>query len=169
MNKNPKNRFVKGHPGYTRTHGMHLSPEYIAWRAMKARCLRPNHPEYRNYGARGIAVCASWVASFEVFLGHVGLRPSSRHSLDRIDNDGNYEPGNVRWATKREQCSNQRTNRWIEFDGRRMIVSDWAREIGLKPNSLQRRLASYPLEIALSPTRLRGKRRKKTLEAASAA
>lgn len=75
---------------------------------MKQRCLNPNHAAYENYGGRGITVCQQWVESFETFLADVGCKPDPDLTLDRIDNDGNYEPGNIRWATRSQQNSNQR-------------------------------------------------------------
>jgi hypothetical protein len=82
------------------------SPEYNAWVNMRARCSNPNHPKYPNYGGRGISVYPEW-QDFPTFLKDVGQRPSSRHSIDRIDNDGDYRPGNVRWATAAKQRQNQ--------------------------------------------------------------
>jgi hypothetical protein len=75
---------------------------------MKERCYAPSYRGYHNYGGRGIRICDEWRNSFEAFYAHIGPRPSSEHSLDRIDNDGNYEPGNVRWATRNEQRGNRR-------------------------------------------------------------
>src|SRR3990167_560000 len=85
-------------------HGMHHTPEYSTWAHMIYRCSRKRKKEYswRNYGGRGISVCAKWKASFTDFLADVGTRPSSLHSLERINNDGDYEPSNVRWATIEE-------------------------------------------------------------------
>jgi len=82
--------------------------EYVCWRAIKARCGNPKSEDYELYGARGIRICDEWRNDFGAFLAHVGRRPSSKHSIDRIDNNGNYEPGNVRWATPKEQRDNQR-------------------------------------------------------------
>ena len=89
------------------THGMEGTPEYHSWQAMKARSLNPNNPAYPRYGGRGITVWPGWVHDFVAFYEHIGPRPPG-HSLDRIDNDGNYEPGNVRWATASEQAFNRR-------------------------------------------------------------
>jgi hypothetical protein len=96
------------HPGGEPDHGMSYAPEYKAWKSLKRRCLNPSSQAYRLYGARGISVHPAWITSFEAFFDHVGPRPSPKHSIDRIDNDGNYEPGNVRWATAKQQASNRR-------------------------------------------------------------
>ena len=89
------------------THGKTRTPEYSSWRNMHNRCRNPSGPGYKNYGGRGIRVCDRWL-TFENFLADMGVRPSQQHSLDRIDNDGNYEPGNCRWALPRVQVQNRR-------------------------------------------------------------
>ena len=109
-------------------------PEYNSWQNMKKRCLYPKSREYARYGARGITIHPPWVHSFETFLSDVGPKPTPQHSIDRIDNDGNYEPGNVRWATPKEQSANREittrqtcprghpfsaTNLYLYPDGRR--------------------------------------------------
>jgi hypothetical protein len=92
-----------------RTHGQTQSPEYHSWYAMKSRCSNNNRWDYKYYGGRGIAVCKRWQNSFKKFLADMGKRPSPRHSLDRYPNpDGDYSPSNCRWATRKQQRSNQR-------------------------------------------------------------
>ena len=124
----------------TRTHGRSSSKVYNTLRKMIDRCHNPRNTRFRDYGARGIAVCQEWRDSFEAFYAHVGDPPSSGHSINRIDNDRGYEPGNVRWATRREQQQNMRTSRLITHNGETLCVSEWARRVGLKPGTIRRRL-----------------------------
>lgn len=93
---------------YNMRHGMSGTPEYYAWKSMKERCLDSRHQAYRNYGGRGVTVCVSWQDSFSAFIADVGMRPPGRYSLDRINNERGYEPGNVRWADSRTQNRNRR-------------------------------------------------------------
>jgi hypothetical protein len=101
------------------------SPEYNAWHAIKQRCENPRNPSYKDYGARGISICDRWKESLANFLADMGPRPSSRHSIDRIDNDGNYEPGNCRWATHAEQARNKRSNSLVTINGITKCITDW--------------------------------------------
>ena len=92
-------------------HGLRLTPEYIAWQNMIQRCTRKSHPKYPQYGGRGISVCDKWVKSFDSFLLDVGTKPSVDLQLDRINNDGNYEPSNVRWTTREININNRRNSK----------------------------------------------------------
>lgn len=102
------------------THGLSHLPEYECWNNMLNRCLDQDHPSFKNYGGRDITVCRRWASSFERFYEDVGPRPSEKHSLDRINNSRGYEPGNVRWATHKEQMRNVRRNRIVRLDGQAM-------------------------------------------------
>lgn len=103
-------------------HRMSKTPEYRAWSNMLDRCYRVAHPQYEEYGGRGISVCSRWRNSFENFFSDIGVRPSTKHSLDRCENNGNYEPSNCRWATSIEQNNNTRGNHFIVFNGQKMSV-----------------------------------------------
>lgn len=105
-------------------------PEHQIWRSMLQR-VGPDHISRSGYFDRGITVFPAWRESFQVFLSDVGERPSSEHTLDRIDNDGNYEPGNVRWATYKQQANNRRRNVRLEFKGQTKTIAEWMREIPL--------------------------------------
>lgn len=130
-------------------------PEYCSWQAMRRRCTNINQADFARYGAIGVTVCARWVESFDAFLADVGPRPSSIHSLDRFPNaSGNYEPGNVRWATPREQALNRRTTRWITFNGETFCLLDWAAKTGIDKALIRRRIKhGWSLDRALSPVR----------------
>jgi hypothetical protein len=109
---------------------------------MKARCYNPNNSQYHNYGARGITVCERWKNSFEAFLADMGPRPSSTHSIDRWpDKNGNYEPGNCRWATSAQQNTNTRTNVVLDIGGGvDAVMSEWCRDLSLHVPTVWQRL-----------------------------
>jgi len=106
-------------------------PLHQTWYGMVARCQNPKAQSYHNYGGRGITVCDRWLASFKNFCADMGDRPSNKHSLDRIDNDGPYSPENCRWATLEEQANNKRNTVWIEFQGERLSAAQWRKRLGV--------------------------------------
>ena len=114
--------------------------EHNIWRAIKARCHSVGSVSYAWYGGRGIRVCERWFDSFENFFADMGPRPSKAHSVDRIDNDGNYEPGNCRWATRKEQQRNKRNNRLITYNGETMCLEAWADRLGIGWATIHERL-----------------------------
>lgn len=105
-------------------------PEWQAFRGMINRCENPRVRSYPRYGGRGIKVCEMWRNNYAAFLAHVGRRPSPRHSIDRIDPNRNYEPGNVRWATSLEQQNNRRNTRRVVVGGREIPLCDAVRAFG---------------------------------------
>lgn len=124
--------------GHTRNGGW--TPEYRSWSGMVQRCTDPAQLHYHSYGGRGITVCERWL-KFDNFFADMGRKPSPKHSIDRIDVNGNYEPGNCRWATAIEQANNARTNRWLDLpDGRRLTLSQRARELDIPVTTLWHRL-----------------------------
>lgn len=141
--------------GYTCTR------EYNSWATAKQRCFNPKNPNYPRYGGRGISMCDAWKDSFEMFLRDMGPRPVGM-SLDRYpNNDGDYEPGNCRWATNDQQTTNKRPKktptassryRWVEFNGERLHISEWARRLGVHNATLTYRVRHWPLERALTTT-----------------
>lgn len=116
-------------------------PLYTIWAQMKSRCYSTTARGYANYGGRGVTVCDRWRESFEAFLADMGDRPSPEHTLDRYpNNDGNYEPGNCRWATPAQQQRNKRNNRLLTCGGKTLCVQEWAELLGVRPNNIMTRL-----------------------------
>jgi hypothetical protein len=129
-----------------KTHGMRNSSEYRIWSGIKTRCTNKNSSDYDRYGGRGITMCDEWLGSFDAFFNHLGLRPSSQHSVDRINNDKGYEPGNVRWATKAEQARNQRNSVYVT-DGERVLhIVDVAKELKITKGAAHLRLKRGKLD-----------------------
>lgn len=134
-------------------HGMCDTRVYKIWEMMNQRCHNPNYDGYENYGGRGIAVCKRWrgPGGFLRFYDHVKDPPSKRHTLDRIDNDGDYKPGNVRWSTLNQQSRNRSNNTRYTVNGETMILADWAKRLGTKPQTICSRLNSgWGIEAALT-------------------
>lgn len=145
------------------THGESKTRLWDVWQGMKARCGNPNHESYKNYGGRGIAVCAEWTSDFATFRKWaVQNGYKSGLTLERRDNNGGYDPDNCRWAPRSEQMRNMRRNRWVEYQGRMILFCDLCLEVGLSPHVLHNRLFSYgwPIEEAVSvPVLPKGMRR----------
>lgn len=116
------------------------TPEYHAWISMKSRCCDQFASYYHRYGGRGIRVCEEWIDDFAAFLSHMGARPTEQHSLDRVDSNGHYEPGNCRWATPIQQSQNTCRNSLITFKGETLCHSEWARRIGITPSGFWLRI-----------------------------
>lgn len=116
------------------------SPEYVTYSAMKARCYYERDKRFARYGGRGIRVCQRWLESFNNFLEDMAPKPSARHSIERIDVDGNYEPGNCVWATRAEQANNKSNNTRIEICGRVQTITQWSQETGVNRTVILRRM-----------------------------
>lgn len=134
------------------THDKCKTPEYNIWRQMRQRCQNINAAYYKYYGARGIKVCERW-EKFENFINDMGEKPTPVHTLDRIDNDGDYAPSNCVWATRKEQAQNRRPSKpLITFNGKTQSLKDWARDLGVRPGLLyERRGDGWSIERVLSP------------------
>lgn len=131
------------------SHGMTGTPTHRIWTAMRARVTNPNHVGYPDYGGRGITICERW-ARYEHFLEDMGERPEGM-SIDRIKSNGNYEPGNCKWASRKEQNQNTRRNRNITYQGKTQCVIEWEREVGIDYRTITARLDSgWTVERALT-------------------
>jgi len=133
------------------THGMTDTRTYHSWQGMRQRCYCPKSISYPNYGARGIRVCDRWNDSFAHFLEDMGVCPSPRHEIDRVDNEGNYKPGNCRWADRIQNARNKRSNHLLTFNGEALCLSQWCERLGfpkyIVPNRLRR---GWSVERALT-------------------
>ena len=146
-------------------------PEYAIWIQMNQRCYNKRCKAYKNYGARGVTVFDAWRAkpgtanakAFRAFLKYVGPRPKGRRrewSIERKNNNGNYEPGNVRWARNPEQTRNKRTNRFLTFDGKTLVITDWAHRTKISLPTIRRRLREgwSVRRTLMTPTEMRGRK-----------
>ncbi len=128
-------------------------PDFGIFSGMLNRCSNPNDHNYKRYGGRGIKVCERWKdGGFWVFHADMGTRPSPQHSIDRIDNNSDYEPGNCRWATDKEQMRNRRNNHIVECFGERLTLAEWSERTGIDKRTLRARLVElkWPVEKALT-------------------
>lgn len=125
-------------------HGMTSSPEYKSYRKMIERCYSPKDISYKNYGARGITVCNRWKESFINFYDDMGSKPGVNYSLDRVDSNGIYCKDNCKWATRKEQNSNRRNNVWIEYNGVKMILKEWATFLNTDYRNISKMMETKP-------------------------
>ncbi|MEM9927268.1 MAG: hypothetical protein AAF915_26585 [Cyanobacteria bacterium P01_D01_bin.50] len=124
---------------------------YTAWRNMKERCSSSWKPNFHRYGGRGIKVCKRWLESFDAFYQDMGKRPSPKHSIERIDNDGDYSPENCKWATPKEQCRNKSNNRYITYQDKTLTITEWSRKTGWSTATINNRIKrGLPLEQVLT-------------------
>jgi hypothetical protein len=137
--------------GTRRTHGESDTHLYTLWKTMKARCGSPGAHAYADYGGRGIRVCDRWRDDYTAFRDDMGPRPSMDHSVDRIDGDGDYEPGNCRWATSREQVRNRACTRFLTWNGEIRTISEWSELTGICFSTIATRVSKgWPDAQALS-------------------
>lgn len=139
-----------------------LTPEFNTWAKLRRRCNNPKDKAYKLYGGRGIKVCDRWDNSFENFLIDMGRKPSPKHSIDRINNNGHYEPNNCRWATLKEQSRNKRTNIWLTHNEETLLIEDWAAKVKIKADVLRHRyrVGWTPEEILSTPLNYRKNNKK---------
>lgn len=142
-----------------RTHGGSRDKLYKAWHEMRSRCQIPTHPAYPGYGGRGITVAPEW-EEYAVFARDIGPRPSAAHTIDRINNDEGYKPGNVRWATKVQQAQNRRSSRLITFKGETRCLKEWSEKLGFPYAALGARIrGGMPVAEAFTrPVQLKPRR-----------
>jgi hypothetical protein len=138
--------------------GKTTTPEYRTWVLIRARCYCKTHHKFPDYGAKGIRVCSRWMNSYKNFLADMGRKPSAQHTLDRKDGTKGYTPGNCRWATRKQQNRNKRTNRILTVDGESLCVVEWAERYGVDPNTIHMRLKCgwNPREAVTRPIQKKG-------------
>ncbi len=133
------------------THGESKTPEHGIWCGIKSRTGNPNSPAFPNYGGRGIKMCDRWIHSFENFLADMGKKPTPKHTIERKNNEGNYDPDNCTWATRMDQSNNKRSNKFVTYNGKTLTISQLARESGITPHQLNYRITKmkWPIEEAV--------------------
>lgn len=133
------------------THGKSALPEFGVWAGMKARCYNPNNESYPSYGGRGIRICESWLNGFAVFYADMGDRPGPGWTIERINNDGNYEPANCKWIPRPDQSKNRRGLHLITIAEITHTLAEWSRLSGVKETTLFRRIkTNWPVEELLT-------------------
>lgn len=156
-----RNERVAANGRANRTHGMSGLAIYRTWTSMHTRCYNSKEPSFARYGGRGIAVCEHW-HKFENFYADMGIKPSRHHSLERVDNDGNYCKENCTWATKKEQSRNKRNNLFVTINGNKMVLIDACRKANLSYNAIRARITKlgWSADRALSTPVYRTRRTK---------
>lgn len=141
-------------------HGKHKTRLYKIWAAIKGRCFNKNNCAYKNYGARGITICEEWINNYPAFEEWANANGyNDTLTIDRIDVNGNYCPENCRWATRREQQNNRRVNHYIEYNGEKKTIAEWARTLKIPHNRISGRLSrGWSIKNALSRKKYQGKR-----------
>lgn len=135
-----------------RKHGMVNSRTWLAWRNLRSRCTNPKDNRFESYAGRGITACPRWLESFEAFLADMGECPEGM-SIERKNNDGPYEPGNCRWATVKEQARNRRSSVFVEHNGERLTIAEWAERYRIPYKTLWERLRKKHLPMAVALAR----------------
>lgn len=145
-----------------RKHGESRSPEYRAWQMKRLRCHQPSNAAYSGYGDRGITVCDRWMSSVEAFIEDMGRKPSPLHEIDRIDNDKGYEPDNCRWATRKQNDRNRRSNHHLTVNGETLTIAEWAERTGILHSTITKRLAAgwHAERAVMTPVGPSGPRRR---------
>lgn len=133
-----------------RKHGMHNSPEHRTWVEVHRRCYNENTAQYKDYGGRGIRMSDEWKNSFEAFYRDMGPKPGSAYSIDRIDNNGNYEKGNCRWGTRTTQSNNTSTNVRYDFEGESLTIAELASRFNMPYATMRMRLIYFPIDVAVN-------------------
>ena len=141
-----------------KTHGMTKTSIYSIYRNMINRCYNKKVKCYKNYGGRGIKMCDRWLESFEYFYEDMGPRPSDSHSIDRIDNDGDYSKENCRWTTREEQNNNTSRNIYLTYNNVTKTISQWAKELNISSSTIKYRInKGWPVETIFAPSKKNGK------------
>jgi len=144
-------------------HGKRHTSEYNSWSGMKCRCYNEKNPKYRVYGQRGVIVCDRWLNSFGNFYDDMGAKPSRKHSIDRINVNGNYEPSNCRWALPITQSRNKTYNHMIEYNGKNLTMSEWSEITGIDFDTILARINYYGWSIEDALTIKDGRKTKRQL------
>lgn len=138
--KKAKHKTTHRHSASSTEKGSLEAKCYYTWQGIKRRTLTTYDAAYRRYGGRGIGVCDEWANSYEAFLSDMGLPPTMEHQIDRTDNNGNYEPSNCLWVTRKQNANNKSNNRAVTAFGKTQNLAEWAREVGIKRETIARRL-----------------------------